>query len=142
MSPQNLMNECRLAGVLVHLDGGNLKLKGTPEAVRIAADRMRPHKAKLIEYLAAHGANDLVREFMEVDGMTLAEAQATAAISVQPRQAAEWLALIAELDMLIGRYCAAYKLTGEAQAHILGARSRQSLASIPAALAWFRTATG
>lgn len=37
------------------------------------------------------GEIDLLREFM-VDGMTLAEARATAALSAQPRPAGEWLA--------------------------------------------------
>jgi hypothetical protein len=50
VNPQSLINECRLAGVLVNLDGGVLKLKGAPDAVRIAADRLRPFKAEIVRY--------------------------------------------------------------------------------------------
>ena len=81
---------------------------------------------------------DLVREFMEVDGLTLVEAQALATVSVQPRPAGEWLALINELDWLIERYCVASGITGEAKDAILSTRYRQSLASIPESLEWFQ----
>lgn len=83
-------------------------------------------------------ADDLVREFMQIDGMTLAEARATAALSVPVRPAAEWLELIAELDALIGRFCAATGATDEAKASIVAARYTQPLASIPETLKWFR----
>jgi hypothetical protein len=81
---------------------------------------------------------DLVREFMAVDGLSLTEAQALAAVSVQPRAPEEWLALIAELDALIERYCLAAGVTDEGKAEILAARCAQSLASIPDTLEWFR----
>jgi hypothetical protein len=80
---------------------------------------------------------DLVREFMEVDGLTLDQARALVAVAVQPRAPADWLALIAELDCLIGRYCDHHRLTPEARMHIMAMRTKQSLASIPAALEWF-----
>lgn len=82
MTPQILINECRLAGILVCLDGNVLKLKGAPDALRVAADRLRPFKKEIVHYLMALPLPDLEREFMEVDGMTMSEAQATAAISV------------------------------------------------------------
>jgi hypothetical protein len=81
---------------------------------------------------------NMVHEFMEFDGMTLAEAQALAAVSVKVRPAGEWLALIAELDAMIVRYCAAAGLDGDAIAAIFAARHRQSVASIPESLEWFR----
>lgn len=81
---------------------------------------------------------DVVCEFMAIDGLTLAEAQALAEVSIQPRPAGEWLALIDELDALIERYSDASGLTDEAKAAILSTRSRQSLVSIPESLAWFR----
>lgn len=87
----------------------------------------------------ASGEIDLVREFMEVDGLTLEEAQALAAISVQPRPAAEWLALIADLDAVIERYCDAVGAAAEARAAMLATRYAQPLASIPESLAWFRS---
>jgi len=81
---------------------------------------------------------DLIREFMDVDGLTLEEAQAMAAISIKPRPAAEWLALIAELDRAIESYCMAVGLSAGALAELLAVRNRQSLASIPESLAWFK----
>ncbi|MES2934830.1 MAG: hypothetical protein V4805_15230 [Pseudomonadota bacterium] len=80
----------------------------------------------------------LVREFMEIDGLTFEDANAMAAISVQPRPTAEWLAMIGELDALIARYCAAFYLSGAASDQIIAIRNRQSPASIPAALTWFK----
>lgn len=83
---------------------------------------------------------DLVQEFMEVDGLSLTEAQAVAAVSVQPRAPEEWLALIAELDVLIEQYCAVTGAAGNVKAAILAARRTQSVASIPDSLKWFRDA--
>jgi len=143
MTVQALIDECLQSGVAIHLIDGALKLKGAPDAVKLAANRLRPFKTDLLEYLidqTANNAKDLVREFMEVDGMNEADAKALAAVSIQPRPAGEWLALIAELDELISRYCIAYRVSDEWQAAILAARSGQSLASIPATLEWFRCA--
>jgi hypothetical protein len=89
-------------------------------------------------FLNTAGEIDLVREFMEVDGMTLEEAQALAAVAVQPRPPAEWLALIAELDAMIDRYCTAVGVSDGGRSGIMAARCTQSLASIPESLAWFR----
>ena len=80
-----------------------------------------------------------VREFM-ADGLTLAEAQTLAAVSVPVRPAAEWLAMIGELDDLIGIYYAATGLTSEGKAAIRATRCGQSLASILETLAWLRRA--
>lgn len=145
MTPQGLIDECRLSGVLVHLDGGKLKLKGSPDAVRIAANRLRPFKTEIVRYqmnLMAAPVSGLVREFMEADGLALDEAKAMTAISVQPRPAAQWLVLIAELDALIERYCLAAGLTGESRSAIVSVRFNQSLASIPESLDWFRREVG
>lgn len=87
-------------------------------------------------------ATDLVREFMEVDGLSLEEAQALAAVSVVPRPPAEWLALIQELDALIDRYCQACRLSDDARDRIREVRKHQSLASIPLAVDWFRRELG
>ena len=51
MSPQVLIEECQRAGVLVHLEGGALKLRGAPDVVQLAANKLRPHKPELIQYL-------------------------------------------------------------------------------------------
>jgi hypothetical protein len=159
MNAQRLIAECERAGVSIHLVDGSLKLRGNTAAVNVAVDRLRPHKAELLVYLRAcapkpasirelrtqlqaqQGAQwqaDLVQEFQEIDGLPLAEAQALAAISVQPRSEAEWLSMISELDTLIERYVAANGLPEDVQARLLGARSRQSLASIIDTTAWFK----
>lgn len=81
---------------------------------------------------------DLVREFMEVDALTLSEARAIAAISIQPRPAEEWRAIIIEIEDLIRQYCATYAVSAGAQDGMMLALRSQSLASIPETLAWFR----
>jgi hypothetical protein len=80
----------------------------------------------------------LVAEFMEVDGLSLEQAQAMAAISVEPRTPAVWLSMIADLNALINTYCASAKVSEEAKDRIRGASYSQSLASIPHAIDWFR----
>jgi hypothetical protein len=142
MSLQTLIDQCELSGVVMRLEDGAIKLRGAPDAVKSAADRLRPHKAALLEYLRRQHADnyqtrDMVAEFMEVDGLSLEEAQAMAAISVVPRPAAEWIAMIGKLDGLINRYCEAYRLSADAKDRINKIRQGQSLASIPAALEWF-----
>lgn len=81
---------------------------------------------------------DLVHEFMTEDGYTLVEAQELAKVAVQPRSTDAWMALTAELDVLIDRYCTVIGTTDQEMAAIKAARFRQSLASIPATIAWFR----
>jgi len=82
--------------------------------------------------------DDLIREFMEMDGLTLEEAQTMAKISIKPRSSDEWLVLITDLDQAIEAYCLAAGLSADALAELLAERNRQSLASIPESLAWFR----
>jgi hypothetical protein len=84
----------------------------------------------------------VAQEFQEIDAMSEADALALALLSVRPRPAAEWLRLIDQLDELAASYCAACKLPAEAQARIAAARSRQSLASIPATIDWFLAQLG
>lgn len=116
-----------------------------PAAAGLQLQKAQPHpltEAPSVSSVSAMGTPfpeiDLVREFMEVDGMSAEDARAMAAVSIPIRPATDWLALIAELDHLIGRYCSTYRLSAEAQARILDTRNRQSLASIPNSLAWFR----
>lgn len=82
--------------------------------------------------------SNLVGEFMEIDGLSLADAQTLAAESVPQRSESEWLMLIAEHDLLVGQYCLAMSLNEEGKKAILAVSRRQSLASIPKSLAWFR----
>lgn len=51
MTPQRLIEECQRSGVMIHLDGGTLKLRGAPDAVQLAANKLLPHKPELIHYL-------------------------------------------------------------------------------------------
>lgn len=138
MSPQVLIDNCSAAGVSVLLAGDSLTLRGSAEAVKAVADRVRAHKAELVAHLAGGRAIDLVTEFMTVDGMTREEAEAMAAISVQPRTPAIWMALIAELDLLIDCYCTSKHVSLDAKQRMRAASHSQSLASIPSAIAWFK----
>jgi hypothetical protein len=75
---------------------------------------------------------------MELDGLSQEEAEALALVSVAPRPLAEWLALIQELDNLIDLYCQTCRLSDDARDRIREVRQKQSLASIPPAVDWFR----
>lgn len=139
MSPQTLIDDCSAAGVSVHLVGGTLKLRGSPDAVNAVAEVVRANKAALLAYLSAAPAVDLVTEFMTVDGMTRDEAEAMATISIQPRTPAVWLSMIADLNSLINDYCASAKVSNEAKQRMRAASYSQSMASIPHAIDWFRS---
>lgn len=80
----------------------------------------------------------LIDEFIEVDGMSRADAEALADQCHTPRPAAEWMSMIAELDDLIAAACKRYALSLEACNRIMAVRRSQSLASIPEALQWLR----
>lgn len=138
MTPQDVILQCSALGVSVHLNGDSIRLRGAPDAIKTVSDVVRTNKAMLIEYLANLRKN-LIHEFMEVDGLSLEDADAIAAVSVQPRSADEWLGMISELEVLIDRYCATNKLTSEARKNILTNRFIQSLGSMPDTLAWFKT---
>ncbi|NHZ80104.1 hypothetical protein F2P44_12565 [Massilia sp. CCM 8695] len=138
MNPQALIDSCKAVGVSVHLAGDGLKLRGTAEAVNAVSAKVRANKAALLAHLSASSAIDLVAEFMEVDGLTRTEAEAMAAISVQPRTPAVWLGLIAELNTLIATYCDSAQVSQEAKQRLHAVAASQSLASIPTAIEWFR----
>lgn len=138
MSPQVLMDNCSAAGVSVHLVGGTLKLRGTAEAVQAVTERVRANKTALLAHLAGDTPIDLVAEFMAVDGLSRADAEAMAAISVQPRTPAYWMGLIAELDLLIDRYCKSTYATEQAKNRIRKSSHSQCLASIPGTIEWFK----
>lgn len=53
------------------------------------------------------------------------------------RPAADWLAMLAELNTLIDLYCMQEMLSAEARGRILDACRHQSLASIPASIQFF-----
>lgn len=51
MTPEILIDKCRESGVLIDLDGDGLKLSGEPDAVRAAAEHLRPFKQIIVEHL-------------------------------------------------------------------------------------------
>src|SRR5450830_382789 len=102
MTPAEILEDCQRQGVKVFLSDGNLSARGLPDAVERVKSMLKQHKADIVRYLAETVAPvDLIKEFMEMDGLTLEEAQSMAAISIKPRPAHEWLALIVELDAMI-----------------------------------------
>lgn len=126
-------------GAPSHLPHHEKKEVGHHEpSIYAAVPPVPPDPPQKYEAHAVHGAIDLVQEFMEVDGYTLSEAQELAKVAVQPRSTEAWMALTAELDVLIDHYCTAIGTTDEERAAIKAVRFRQSLASIPATIAWFR----
>ena len=68
MTPAYLLAECQKSGVLVELAAGVLKLKGQPDAVQIAADKLRPFKGDLVRYLDRLAAEQFLNtgEFRQV----------------------------------------------------------------------------
>lgn len=138
MTPDALLARCADAGVSVHLDGDSVRMKGAREAVSALLDLMRENRAAVVAYLANTETPNLVAEFMETDGLSQADAEAIAAISIRPRSPVEWTALIADLDRAMHEYFDRFEIPPEQRARIEGARARQSLASIPASLAWFK----
>lgn len=137
MTPQSLIQTALNEGVRIRINGTNLRLRGSDDAIRKVAPILKPHKAEIIAFLRDGAISAQVREFMEVDGMTLEEAQAWEAQSVTPRSTHEWLDLIQRLDELIERWCTTRNVSATVKACILEARYRQSLASIPETLDWF-----
>lgn len=133
MNARQLIEECQKAGVSIIVQGNAVSLEGDQSLVAHYAPQLRPYKAAIIAE-----ASSLVREFMEVDGLSLQEAEQLALISAPRRTPDDWLSMISELDGLIDRYCEACGLSIEDRQRIHDARMRQSLASIPAALLWFR----
>jgi hypothetical protein len=138
---EKLLAECGSHGVKVLVVEGQIRARGTPEALARYTPVLRSHKPELLAYLtkkAAAATGDLVREFIAVDGMTPADAERVAAVSIPHRSAAEWLEMIRELDDLIGRYCTTYRLNEAAKQKIYAARCCQPLATIPETLRWFQ----
>ena len=137
MSAAQLLDECKANGVTVYLSGGDVKVRGSPEIIGRIAPALKERKAEILEHLTQRPGIDLVREFMEADGLTLEEAKELAALSIQPRQASEWLSMIAALDKAIEAWCALNAIPEESQARILQSRARQPLGTIPESLVWF-----
>lgn len=58
MTPESLVRECEKRGVAIRLAGKGLALSGGPDAVKLAADLLRPFKAELVQYLGHLASND------------------------------------------------------------------------------------
>lgn len=136
------LDRIRSAGLTLRIKDGHLHVR--PKQLLTSELRMliANNKRGLIIRISSEPAstNGLVQELMEEDGLTLAEAQAVAVGAPTPRSPAQWLALIAELDALIERYCEIFNYSADKRSEILVTRGKQSLASIPSTLAWFRQA--
>ncbi|MDQ1925218.1 hypothetical protein, partial [Massilia pseudoviolaceinigra] len=112
----------------------NAKTGSVATVATVAVANSKYPKPKLAE----PWRDALVAEFIEVDGLSPEQAQAMAAISVQPRTPAVWLAMIAELNTLINTYCDSAQVSQEAKQRLHAVAASQSLASIPTAIEWFR----
>lgn len=114
----------------------SIKLVGKEDIVQRWLPVLRPVKPAVIEFLQRTQSElALARELMVTDGLPLHTAEIIARSAAIPRSTTQWLALIAELDSLIEEYC---KMTNIDPGELLAIRRRQSLASIPETLSWFR----
>jgi hypothetical protein len=121
MTPASLINECRESGVRIDLAGGALKLVGAPNAVRIAADRLRPFKSAIVKHLTA----------TPVDGTETWGPYTPYCCAISP-------ALVTELHTLIARFAQLYNLSAEATARIIDVAKKQPAASVPEAVRFFK----
>lgn len=137
MSPQTLIQTALDAGVRIRINGENLRLRGDGDAIQRIAPILKPHKKEIIDFLQNTSISAQVREFMDVDGMTLDEAQAWESQSIVTMEANEWIEIIQQLDAAINLYCTTKQVSPQARVGMLAARMNQSLASIPETLAWF-----
>lgn len=131
--------QARLDGIALRLSAaGNLVVKGAPDMVQRWVPRLRDQKESIVQYLQeqAHQAQQLAKEFMEVDGLAAGQAAALAEVSVIPKSPSEWMAVIAELDRLIAEYCSLAGLDSRVMEDANLARKQQSLSSIPMSIAW------
>lgn len=126
MIAQNLLAECSRSGVIVTLSGNKLRLKGPPEAIKAAADRIRPHREDVIRHLLdqfqfelveqdanpeeLHRVNNMAWEFMQADGMTFSDAINKAAAIVATCDVAACEAAYTNVQELWRRITAGEKL--------------------------------
>jgi hypothetical protein len=121
MTPASLINECRKSGVRIDVDGDALKLVGARDAVRLAADRLRPFKSAIVRHLsAAKGVRT------EVWG------------PYTPYCCAISPDVVTELHALIARFAQLYCLSAEATARIIDVAKKQSAASVPETVRFFK----
>ena len=119
MTAKILIDECVQSGVVVLLDAGKLKLRGAPDAVKAAADRLRPYKTELLAYLATQPETDIWGPYTPY------------CCPVSP-------ALVDELHALIAQFAALYRLADDATARIINEAKRQPASTVAASVAWFQ----
>ncbi len=121
------------------IKGGVKALEGHADVPQAVMQETVMHTVTMVRQSASNEAplSDLVRKFMEVDGLSKEDATALAAVSIQPRPVKEWLDMIAELDRAIEMWCNMQRIGDEERAQIMSVRFSQPLVSIPASLAWF-----
>ena len=124
------------------IKGGVKALEGHADVPQAVMQETVMHTVTMVRQSASNEAplSDLVRKFMEVDGLSKEDATALAAVSIQPRPVKEWLDMIAELDRAIEMWCNMQRIGDEERAQIMSVRFSQPLVSIPASLAWFKRA--
>ncbi len=138
MNVIELMRDCRLSGLTVFTLDGKLIARGNDIVLERFKPLLKIRKAEIIDYLYKIGVNDLIRDFIEIDGMSEDDARALASACEPLRPEHEWVTMIKQLDELIDTYGRVIGLPADAMARLHEIRMRQSLASIPASLAWFQ----
>lgn len=123
MNLEQLISECRRSGISIRIDGDKIKLRGDSLVLKAAADRLRPHKTELLNYLATVAAKDA----------NISAPYTPYCCPVSPE-------LVHELHMLIAQYAQLYNLSKDATARIIDAAKKQPLASVPASVKFFRKA--
>lgn len=118
MSAEDLISDCERAGIFIYLDGGALKMKGGPEAVRQAAERLRPHKAELLDYFATNPERAICGAFTPYCPPVSRE-------------------MVDELHRLIEHYSALYQLAHDQTQRIINEAKHQPLASVPNSIEFF-----
>jgi hypothetical protein len=121
MTPASLINECRRNGVRIDLDGGALKLVGAPNAVRIAVNRLRPFKSAIVKHLTATTGV----------GAETWGPYTSYSCAISPD-------LVKELHTLISRFAQLYNLSADATARIIDVAKKQSAASVPETVRFFK----
>lgn len=138
MSLVPLLQSCDRLGIRFVVEDGAITLQGSKQAVEACKPSLLPHKHALLRHFEQAAQSDMVREFMEVDGLSLAQAQMLAALSTPIPPQDKIQAMIAELDRLIKRYCSLKGVSSEETMGLLARRRLQSAASMPASIAWFQ----
>lgn len=118
MTPEQLISECQRSGISIRVEGEKIKLRGSPQMIRIAADRLRPYKAEVMQCLT---------------GTDTWGPYTTYCCPVSPTS-------VKELDELITRYAQVFSLSAEATARIIEAARKQSAALVPNAVNFFKHA--